>query len=374
MLISATYICPVRGLAGLEAPEPSVLEKAARIARSLGIERLRIPVLEESLTGSVRQKVAFLDGLVRALDHVLDAGCGVLLIAPAQRIMGLDFIPPFLAAGSMDSRAAQIFVEGRLRNLWPYKWWSDPSLVQRRIRLFRELVSAVAGHSAIRGWIIMDRVLEWPRPEPQVADLVLNAYCAEIKDRDETSAIFLSVGVYEFLDPEILLFVAAQAHGLCLRGLEMEFNRFNKPLNLTNEIFVSAYLCALAQWLFKSQTDVEIGWPMTGDTGDMEEVIKATLLLANHGALGINWLSLIDPENRLKSTPPWGLVPGLERIGLLDQGLEPKQYLEPWLNMIHRHEQKPMSPDFIDINRQEYISDPEMHFSRLWGHFQEWFR
>ncbi|SPD75926.1 hypothetical protein PITCH_A780056 [uncultured Desulfobacterium sp.] len=374
MMISATYICPVRGLAGLEPPEPDVLEKAARIARSLGIEQLRIPVLEESLTGSVRHKVAFLDGLVQALDHVLDAGCGVSLIAPAQRILGLDFTPPFLAAGSIDSRAARIFVEGRLRNLGSYQWWSDPSLVQRRIRLFRELVSAVAGHPAIRGWIVMDRVLEWPRPEPQVADLVLNAYCAEIKDRDETCPIFLSIGVSEFLAPGILSIIAGQADGLCLRGLEGDFNRFYKPLNPANEIFVSAYLCALAKFFFGSQAEVEIGWSMTADMGDMEEAIRAAMHLVDQGASGINWLSLIDPENRLKSTPPWGLVPGLERIGILDQGLEPKQNFEPWLKAIQRYEQKPTRTDFIDISRKDYVSDPDMHFSRLWGHFQESFR
>ena len=63
MLISATYICPVRGLAGLEPPEPIRLGQAAKVAKSLGIERLMLPVLEES------HLVLWLKNLVRSM-HV----------------------------------------------------------------------------------------------------------------------------------------------------------------------------------------------------------------------------------------------------------------------------------------------------------------
>lgn len=54
MLISATYICPARGLAGLEPPEPVLLGRNARTANSPGLDRLLIPVLEESLIREIR--------------------------------------------------------------------------------------------------------------------------------------------------------------------------------------------------------------------------------------------------------------------------------------------------------------------------------
>jgi hypothetical protein len=51
MLLTAKYICPVRGVADLDPPEPQRLGQAAMVARSLGLDQLLIPVLEESLTG-----------------------------------------------------------------------------------------------------------------------------------------------------------------------------------------------------------------------------------------------------------------------------------------------------------------------------------
>ena len=77
MRLSATYVCPVRGLAGLEPPEPFRLGKAAKVAKSLGPDRLLLPVLEESLAGTARAKTRFLDGLIYALDQISDAGFSV---------------------------------------------------------------------------------------------------------------------------------------------------------------------------------------------------------------------------------------------------------------------------------------------------------
>lgn len=122
MLISATYICPVRGLAGLDPPEPTRLLQAAKLARGLGIERLMLPVLEESLLGPSRSKVAFLDGLIQALDQVEDAGLTVLLIAPAQRVLGLHWMPPYLVRALQDPKADAVFVDGRVRNLRAFEW------------------------------------------------------------------------------------------------------------------------------------------------------------------------------------------------------------------------------------------------------------
>lgn len=161
MLISATYICPVRGLAGLEPPEPARLGQAAKVAKGLGLERLMVPVLEESLMGTSRNKVGFLDALIQALDKVAEAGLTTYLIAPVQRVLGLDWVPPHLVRTVRDPEAEPVFVAGNVRNLRPLDWWEDPSLIQKRIRTFRELVAAVSGHSSLTGWVILDRALEW---------------------------------------------------------------------------------------------------------------------------------------------------------------------------------------------------------------------
>ena len=119
MLISATYICPVRGLAGLEPPEPIRLGQAARVAKGLGLERLMLPVLEESLPGTSRAKIGFLDRLIQSLDQVAEAGLMAWLIAPAQRVLGLDWVPPHLVRAVRDPQAGPVFVEGTIKNLRP---------------------------------------------------------------------------------------------------------------------------------------------------------------------------------------------------------------------------------------------------------------
>ena len=119
MLISTTYICPIRGLAGLEPPEADRLGQAAGVAKNLGIERLMLPVLEESLSGSVRSKVTALDGFVLALDRIAEAGLTAWLIAPAQKVLGLNWVPPYLASAIRDPRASPVFVDRRVRNRLP---------------------------------------------------------------------------------------------------------------------------------------------------------------------------------------------------------------------------------------------------------------
>ena len=90
MRISATYVCPVRGLVNLEAPEPVRLCQAARIAKEFGVESLLLPVFEASLSGSAKAKVSYMGGILRSLDAVSDGGLFEQLIAPAQKVLGLD--------------------------------------------------------------------------------------------------------------------------------------------------------------------------------------------------------------------------------------------------------------------------------------------
>jgi len=371
MWVSATYICPVRGLAGLEPPEPAYLGRTARTAGSLGLDRLVVPVLEESLLRADRHKVRFLDGLIRGLDHLEDAGMKVWMMAPAQRILGVDWVAPYLVRGSLDPAAAAVFVDGAMRTLRPFTWWAEPSIVRKRLECFRELVAALSAHPALGGWIVMDRALEWPRPEFQAADLILKSYCAEIRDRDEAGEIWLSLGGSELLDPEMVQAMAGQVDGLYMRGIESGLDGLKMCRSLEEEMSLSAYLCSMAQWLFKKQVSLEIGWSLMTHAGLREEMPAAVCVLGRQEAPGVTWLSLIDPEKRLVSGPPWSLRPGLEKAGLLDQGGDPKDGVEPLIGELRSSPQKKRAADFIDIDRKAYLAEPQTHLTRLWGHFRE---
>jgi hypothetical protein len=371
MWISATYICPVRGLADLAPPDPVVLGRIARIARSLGLDRLVIPVLEESLLRADRHKVRFLDGLIQGLDQAEDAGVSIWLMAAAQRILGVDWVAPYLVRGSLDPRAVPVFVDGAMRSLRPFTWWADPSIVRKRLECFQELATALSGHAALTGWVIMDRALEWPRPEFQTADLILKSYCAEIRERDEAGEICLSLGVSGLLDPQMVQMLARQVDVLYMRGVEDGIDRWKRRYDLTEEVSLAAYLCSMAHWLFGKQVSLEIGWAMMTTMGLREEMLASVSVLGQQEASGVTWLNLIDPESRLLSQPPWNLRPGLEKTGLLDQGGDPKEGAETLIREIRSSPQKTNPTEFIDIDQKEYLSDPETHLRRLWDHFRE---
>ena len=370
MLISATYICPIRGLASLEPPEPARLGRAARVAKNLGLERLLLPVLEESLLKMSRAKVSYLEGLIKGLDQVAEAGLTAWLIAPARRLLGLDWVPPNLVRAVRDPKAGRVFLEGRLRNLWPYNWWNDLSILQKRIKNFRELVAAVSGHPALTGWIIMDRALEWSRPGPEVADLVLKSYMAEIRERDESGSIYMGLSWSELLDPEMAQALAQQVDGVRISGLESLPQGLSSIAGLAGELLLASCLGTLSQWLFGRPIEVEVGWGLS-DKGDPEEISEAGKRLAGQSLAGMTWLSLIDPEPRLHKQPPWVLKPALERIGILDYRAKPKEHVETCFKELCSRELREKMDDFIDISSEEYMADPQTHLPRLCDHFRE---
>jgi len=371
MWVSATYICPVRGLADLDPPDPVVLGRNARIARGLGLDRLMIPVLEESLLRAGRHRVRFLDGLIRGLNRAEDAGMSIQLMASAQRILGVDWVAPYLVRGSLDSRTAPVFVDGALRTLRPFPWWTDPSIIGKRLESFRGLAAALSGHPALTGWVIMDRILEWPRPDPQFADLLVKSYCSEIRAQDEAIEICLSLGVSGLLHPQMIQMLARQVDTLYLRGVENGLDGWKRRCDPGEEICLAAYLCSMGHWLFGRQVSPEIGWAMMTDRGLGEETFASVSVLARQESPGVTWLNLIDPEKSLLSRPPWNLRPGLGETGLLDRGGDPKEGVETLIREIRSGAQKGVKPDFIDIEEDEYLADPETHLRRLWGHFQE---
>jgi hypothetical protein len=335
------------------------------------LERLLIPVLEESLVGLRRVKVGFLHGLIKALDRVAEAGIGAWLIAPTQQLLGLDWVAPNLVQGTRDRAASPVFVDGKVRQLRPLDWWAEPSVIQKRIRVFREVVSAVNGHPALRGWVILDRALEWVRPGLQAAHFVLRSFLGEIRDRDENATIYMGVGWSELLEPGLVQSLAGQVDGFRLSGLETWPPGLEGPTDAAGELWMASYLGTLSGWLFGAPTEIEVGWGLLGGAYDPERIMEAGQVLARQGVDGLTWLSLVDPESRLWDEPPWVLRPGLQEVGLLDQGLEPKAWVESWVQAACAVEPEESPRDFIDLSQEAYMEAPQTHLSRLWNHFLE---
>ena len=93
--------------------------------------------------------------------------------------------------------------------------------------------------------------------------------------------------------------------------------------------------------------------------------------LSGSGLLHANWLNLINPEPGLLDKPPWVILPGIEKLGLLDRGLKPKEHVESWLTELKTAKPKQGRGEFIDISPEEIYIDAQMRFSRVWAHFME---
>ncbi|MBU2549569.1 MAG: hypothetical protein KKB20_14220 [Proteobacteria bacterium] len=366
MHVSSAYICPVRGLAGLEPPETTALRRAAASARGLGIEALVLPVLEEALLVPVKAKVRLLDGLASALEWASDAGLRVRIAFPAQRVLGLDWAAPYLVGGAATGTGGPVFTAGRLRHLKPYAWWKDPAILRKRVAAFREVAAALSGHPALSGWILMDQVLTWSRPDPWTADLLFRSYLAEVRERDEGAAVYLSLDWTELSAPDAALLLAARADGLRLTGLDHP-----RPVqSLSEDLIRGAVLSSVAEWLFERPVEVEAGWG-PAETGDPDEMAEAARCLAGQDPAGLVWPSLMDPEPGLAGRPPWSLRPGLDRIGLLRPDGDPKPGIEGWLAEMRSTKPEPAARDFIDLGRDEYLGDPRLHLDRLREHFRD---
>ncbi len=371
MRISAIYVCPVRGLAELLPPEPKCLHRAAGAARDLGIEHLFIPVLEESLLTPTRERMVYLDGLVQALDQLESNRIGASLIFPSRKILGLNWVIPDLAGAFPVPDADPVFVAGKVRNLRPYEWWADPFVIQKSIRMFRELLAAVGGHPVIRGWSILDRTLEWGRPDGEAVYFFLKSLVAELRGRGEKEGLQMGVGWRELLRPQTVQRLSAELERMRIAGLEKVPPGFEAPGSLAEEVLLGAFLGSVVSWLLKERAGVELGWALSKEEPEREALIESGLRLAGQGLKELTWITLVDPDPSLQKAPPWALRSGLEQCGLLDRRLEPKRWVEEWIRKVQRQEPRTNPDDFIDLSREEYLEAPEMHLGRLWDHFRE---
>lgn len=374
MEIGATYLCPVRGLTGLEPPESERLGKAAKAAGDLGLGSLTLPVLEEALLSPGRRKVQYLDGLIAALDRMAEAKLSAEILAPAQRLLGLDWIPPYLAAARPDPRGRIVFLQGQVRRLNPFAWWEDTRMIQRRIALFRELVGVLSGHPALGAWVLVDGLLDWAPPDPQPAEFFLRSIETEIRERGMGERIAIRFDPGLLLLPETPRALARRVDLVEMRYPETDLGGAQGPQSAASELTLAAFIGTVAQWLFERPAAVQIGQHPPGQDRDSRGFLSAALRLALQGISAIRWIHLVDPEPPLLTRPPWSLQPRLAEAGLLDQGLDPKKGVEESIEILRTTEPGREPQGFIDIDIQEYLEDPGRHFPRLLDHFREWSR
>lgn len=371
----ATYVCPVNGLADLAGPDPRALARGCQGSASISINTFVIPILEESLILPVKPRIEFLDRLIQALETAHDNNTGVVLKPLAGPVLDLDWKTRDLVRPPNWSGKKQVFMEGKVRLLSPMDWWSDPSLVKRRITSLRELVSAVAGHPAIQGWLLLDRELDWSRPDEQAAEFVFRSLMAEIREHNESAPIALGISWEEIRRPELVSALALVADSLSIDIHGFQGNGREKSGGLALELLGGAFIATLAKWIWPRPVETIVGRAL-GREEINDQVLEAAQALARvlearpkTGTL--SWFNLVDPSPEKALEPPWNLSPGLSRSGLLNHRAEPKEKLIPLLDALKTSGLSEWEPGFLDISQDEYVDQPKMHLSRLWDHFLE---
>jgi len=64
-------------------------------------------------------------------------------------------------------------------------------------------------------------------------------------------------------------------------------------------------------------------------------------------------------------------TPELGRLRLAAE-LEPKEHVEVFIQQLTAATPNKDCFGYIEISKDDYSSDPAMHFPRLWDHFREW--
>ncbi|MBN1105149.1 MAG: hypothetical protein JXL84_17175, partial [Deltaproteobacteria bacterium] len=159
--------------------------------------------------------------------------------------------------------------------------------------------------------------------------------------------------------------------GIHMTGLDRRLPGIPGPAGLEEETLLAGYLSSLSHWLFRKPLDVEIGWGLLHGPGDPESAQENLARLATEEIAGVHWVNLADPQPGIRKDPPWGLRQGLDQAGLLDSRLDPKEHFEAWIGTLRTAEARKTDLDFIDIDEDEYLSDPRMHLPRLWRHYRD---
>jgi len=341
------------------------------VAKNLGVDRLDIPVLEEALFQPSREKVSFLDGLVNALDRLEAGGMEASLVLPAQNVLGLRWVIPELARPLTHPEGKAVFVAGRVRNLKPYYWWTDPWIIQKRMKAFSEALSAVGGHPVLKSLLIMDHALEWPRPDREAAFVVARTQVAEVREQGRgQSSAGIGLGWEDLLEPLVAREVSEEVGWIRVGGIEAPPKGIEAPDTLPEEVLLAAFMGSVASWLFEKATEVEVGWTMSKEIIDEESLAEACSRFAKQGLAGMTFLNLVEPEPFVRSMPPWPLRSDLDKVGLLNHHLDPKPWAEQCLKEMKLPGPVESASSFIDVGREEYEENPEMHLIRLWERFR----
>jgi len=366
----------------------------SRIQES-GLTIVRIFMLWEDFQPRARRvSTPCLDHLVEVAERADEQGLAVLPTFFTGHMCGVNWLPPWTLWAKERDAPYPTFSQGRIRRNLPRNFYQDPEIIEAQVLLVREVSGALKGHPGIWAWDLGNSPSAVvTAPDNETASLWMRIMTEELRSRDETVPITLGMNERNLWKDRSLRPQEASRH---LDFLSMQASPYCSELSSgPSDSCLPPFLGILTQWLGeKDVLFLGFGVPTEPDPnparvhkkpvaeqpvseGTASEFYQSVLdRLWEAGMMGAMVSSFSDYEPGLWEVPPLDEEILERHLGIYRRDRSPKAFL----SILREHgtlERRPLPgepPSWIDISREEYEEDPNLHIQRLYGNYREHYR
>lgn len=334
---------------------------------------------------------------IPCLDHLVDVAEAAdrrsLFVLPTfftGHMCGLNWLPPWTLWARERHLRTRVFSQRKVRSNLPKNFFEDPGMIEAQVLLLREVAGALQGHPAVWAWDLGNSPSNVVTPSNrQAADLWLRVTTEELRSRDESIPITLSMGKENLGEDAALRPQEAARHldFLSMQSPPVASGNSSDPLDPR----FPPFLGSLTHWLGgKDILFAGFGIPTKPAQGSYGKHAEAEHLVSEEeaarfvesvlkrlreaGMIGSMLSFFSDFEPVLWEMPPLDEDLLSRHLGIFRSDRSPKE-VQPVLVEHGSHLRHPPPgepPSWIDISREEYEQAPEMHLQRLYGNYRDY--
>jgi endo-1,4-beta-mannosidase len=318
------------------------------------------------------------------------AGLGLALIPTlfTGHMSGVNWIPPWALGGSEGDPRFRVVSGGRVVHSGLRNWYSDPVVGDAQVLFAAEAAAALAGHEAIWAWDLGNENSNCViPPDRSSARAWLAGLAAAIRSADESARV--TVGLHmEDLEEDRRLGPREASEAcdlLSMHGYPIYARWADGPTDAE----LLPFLARVARWLGDGRDLLfsELGLPTrrggsheqsAGTTPLVDEEAAAAYTtaalqgLCRAGCLGAFLWCYSDYDPALWQTPPFDLAPHERTFGLWRTDGSPKPAVAAIAAFVGAERCTPGGADaWIDIDRDEFLLDPNVQLPRLYRRYRE---
>jgi len=316
-----------------------------------------------------------LERLVEVAD--LAGGLGLALIPTlfTGHMSGVNWIPTWALGGSSGDPRFRVVSGGRVVDTGLRNWYTDAAVGDAQVLFAAEAAAALAGHEAVWAWDLGNENSNCVIPPTRSAARAwLARLSSAIRSADATALV--TVGLHmEDLEEDRRL-GAPEASEACdllsMHGYPIYASWADGP----TDDRVLPFLARVTHWLGEGRDLVfsEFGLPslLVEEDTAAAYTTRALEALRRAGCLGAMLWCYSDYDRSLWESPPFDLAPRERSFGLWRADGSPKPAVAAISAFVGAARCTAAHADsWIDIDRDEFRSDPRGQLSRLYRQYRE---